>query len=291
MPELPEIETVKLQLQRVLPGQVLEGHTIYNQRTVQGNLDQFVNQRVVGIRRLAKVLLIDFSHDLTLAFHFKMTGQLVFERMGSDPIRSRVVGGHPTEDFVGKLPSRHTRVFFKFSQGWLYFNDQRLFGWVKAGKREEIETEKFLQGLGPEPFAISAAEFGRRVARSKRPIKLVLMDQQVISGVGNIYANDALWEAGVNPRVPSSQLTSDQLKEIYKGVIKVLKEGIKYGGATASDAKYINLHGLGGQYQDHFRVYDRQGQPCHRCQTKIKKAVLGGRGTYWCPRCQVGTIN
>lgn len=284
MPELPEIETVKLQLARVLVGRILEGYAIYRPKSVQGDLDKFKGRRVVGVRRLAKVLLIEFSGDLTLAFHFKMTGQLVFERIGFNPIR--VVGGHPTEDFVGKLPSSHTRVVFIFNGGTLYFNDQRLFGWIKAGPRVEIEAEKFLAKLGPEPFDITNAEFVRRVSRSKRPIKLVLMDQEVISGVGNIYANDALWEARVNPRASASSLSVNQLASLFEKVKLVLREGIKYGGATAADAKYIDLHGLGGHYQEHFRVYDRTGLPCHRCGTKISKTVLSGRGTYYCPQCQ-----
>jgi len=235
----------------------------------------------VGIRRKAKVLLIDFSKDLTAAFHFKMTGQLVYQ---SPTIK--IVGGHPTEDFVGKLPSVHTRVVFDFDKGTLFFNDQRLFGWVIVDTKSKIENLKFLQKLGPEPFDISADEFIKRVSKSKRPIKLVLMDQEIISGVGNIYANDALWEAKINPHAPANGLSPSKLTDLFEKVKLVLKEGIKYGGATAADAKYIDLRGLGGHYQDHFRVYDRTGLPCHRCKTKIKKEFISGRGTYFCPNCQ-----
>ena len=288
MPELPEIETVKLQLQQVLVGQKLVKVQVLSPKSVQGNIKLLEGRKVEGIRRKAKVLLIDFSTGLTAAFHFKMTGQLVYVPSAKGyGLSARVVGGHPTADYVGKLPSAHTRVIFDFNQGTLYFNDQRLFGWVIVDTQSQIETLKFLQSLGPEPFDMAAAEFVKRVSKSKRPIKLVLMDQEIISGVGNIYANDALWEAKINPQTPSHKLQKEQLETLLEKIKLVLREGIKYGGATAADAKYIDLHGLGGHYQDHFRVYDRENLPCHRCGNKIKKFVLGGRGTYYCSACQV----
>ena len=287
MPELPEIETVKLQLQQVLVGQKLVRVRVLSPKSVQGNIKLLEGQKVVGIRRKAKVLLMDFSKDLTAAFHFKMTGQLVLDK-DNDGVtwKDRIVGGHPTEDYVGKLPSAHTRVIFDFDKGTLYFNDQRLFGWVIVDTQSKIETLKFLQSLGPEPFDMAAAEFVSRVSKSKRPIKLVIMDQETVSGVGNIYANDALWEAKISPHTSAGVLSVSQLTNLFEKVKLVLKEGIKYGGATAADAKYIDLRGLGGHYQDHFRVYDRTGLPCHRCRTKIKKEFMSGRGTYYCPKCQ-----
>ncbi|MDO8488259.1 MAG: bifunctional DNA-formamidopyrimidine glycosylase/DNA-(apurinic or apyrimidinic site) lyase [bacterium] len=287
MPELPEIETVRLQLTKVLPGRRVEWVKVLNSKIVEGDLKKIVGLKVEDIRRRAKVLLIDLEKDLTLAFHFKMTGQLVldYDDQGKT-YKDRIVGGHPTEDFVGTLPSAHTRVIFKLDQGTLYFNDQRLFGWVRVGTKASIANEKFLQKLGPEPFEMATEEFAERVSKSRRPIKLVLMDQEVISGLGNIYANDALWEAKINPQTPSNKLTDKQLKLLFSKVKLVLEEGIKYGGATAADAKYIDLRGLGGHYQDHFRVYDQTGLPCHRCKTRIKKDYMSGRGTYYCPKCQ-----
>ena len=288
MPELPEIETVRLQLGRVLPGRIITEVKILGYGTVKGNEKLILNRKVEGVRRKAKVLLVDFEGGITMAFHFKMTGQLILDKDGQgETWKDRIVGGHPTEDFVGSLPSAHTRVVFKLDQGTMYYNDQRMFGWVKIGTREEIEKDKFLLALGPEPFDIGEEEFTKLVGRPKRPIKLVLMDQEVISGVGNIYANDALWEAGIDPRSRSDQLTSEQSALLLEKIKLVLSEGIKYGGATAADAKYIDLRGLGGHYQEHFRVYDQEGEECHRNDGGIiHKFVLGGRGTYFCPVCQ-----
>jgi formamidopyrimidine-DNA glycosylase len=217
-----------------------------------------------------------------------MTGQLILEQESRGAgEQERIVGGHPTLDFVGELPSKHTRVIFYFDRGTLYFNDQRLFGWVKIGDKFTIDNLPFIKKLGPEPLEISEKQFSERIIKSKRPIKLVLMDQEILSGMGNIYANDALWEAGVDPKRKACSLTAKQLTNLYQAVIKVLEEGIKYGGATAADAKYMDLHGTGGHYQEHFRVYDREGEECLKGDGGIvKKETLGGRGTYYCPVCQ-----
>lgn len=288
MPELPEIETVKLQLAKVLPGQKLMETTVLNRKMVHGDVNMLAGKKVEGIRRRAKVLIIDFSEGMSMAFHFKMAGQLVLDQdMKGETWQDRIVGGHPTEDFVGKLPSSHTRVIYRFDGGTMYFNDQRMFGWVEINSTFNIDHLPFIQNLGPEPFDIDAKIFEELVIKRKKPIKLVLMDQTVISGVGNIYANDALWESRIDPRTPVDQLSVTQLSSLIESVKKVLREGIKYGGATAADAKYIDLHGLGGHYQEHLRVYDREGEECLRKDGGIiHKFVLGGRGTYVCPKCQ-----
>ena len=283
MPELPEIETVRLQLQRVLPGQTLVDYVVLNPKAVGNDISILKNKKVREIKRAGKVLLIDFGDNLLLGFHFKMTGQLIYIPHPSPLLNSgegkRIVGGHPTEDFVNEMPSKHTRAIFEFDRGTLYFNDQRMFGWIML-------NPGFVDKLGPEALEIESDEFTKRLSRLRKPIKIALMDQEIISGVGNIYANDALWEARISPQTPSCKLQKEQLETLLEKIKLVLKEGIKYGGATAADAKYIDLHGLGGHYQEHFRVYDRVGLSCHRCKTVIEKFELGGRGTYYCPACQ-----
>ncbi len=272
MPELPEIETVKLQLQKVLLGQSLKTVQINNPKTVLGDLRALEGKKVENIRRLGKVLLIDFGPNLALGFHFKMTGQLIY-----DDGKTRIAGGHPSEDFVAQLPNSHTRVVFEFENSHLFFNDQRMFGWVQI-------NPKFIDKLGPEPFEMTPEKFVENISNTRRPIKVSIMDQELISGVGNIYANDALWEAQINPQTPSNKLQGKQLLLLFEKIKLVLSEGIKYGGATADN--YLNLHGLGGHYQEHFRTYNREKDPCLRCKTPIVKITLGGRGTFYCPECQ-----
>lgn len=256
MPELPEIETVKLQLSKVLVGQ----------KCIKSDFKEINGKTVKEIKRLGKCLLINFGPNLDLGFHFKMTGQLIY-----DDGKKRIAGGHPSEDFIAKLPNKHTRAVFEFEKGKLFFNDMRKFGWIKI-------NPKFVDTLGEDALTIPTLK------KSNKPIKLAIMDQTLIAGVGNIYSNDALWEAGINPQTPSHKLQEKQLKILLEKIKLVLKEGIKYGGASMSD--YVDAHGFGGTYQDHFRVYKRDNLPCLRCKEIIKKISLGGRGTYYCPECQ-----
>lgn len=284
MPELPEVETVKIQLAKCLIGQTITGIEVVKQRSVHGDPELVIGQKIIAVRRLGKMLVIDLSGDYCLAIHFKMSGQLILDQKSA----LRIVGGHPTEDWVGKLPGKHTRVVFSFgSEDVMYFNDQRMFGWVKVMRDKELDKLSFVKNLGPEPWDITDVNFYLWIKSKKKPIKVALMDQDIISGVGNIYANDGLWEAGVNPNRRANTLTENEAGKVLKGVVKVLREGIKYGGATAADAKYINLRGMGGKYQDHFRTYAREGRSCLRGDGgMIKKITLGGRGTYFCPECQ-----
>ncbi len=287
MPELPEIETVKLQLSKYLIGQSISAIEKLHGKSLFGKPELVIGKKVTAIKRLGKMLVIELSDDLVLAIHFKMSGQLILVRSDKQQVTSRVVGGHPSEDWVRKLPSTHTRVVFHFDSGdTMYFNDQRIFGWVKILTDKELNNLSFVKKLGPEIWNITAKELLARVKGRKKPIKVLIMDQGFLSGVGNIYANDALWEARIAPTAVAQSLGYLDVERLRDALIKVLKEGIKYGGATAADAKYINLHGMGGTYQEHFRTYDRDGKPCLRCKTIIKKITLGGRGTYYCDQCQ-----
>lgn len=300
MPELPEIETIKLQLQQVLPGKEISNIEVLKERTVVGDWKPAVGKKVREVRRKGKVLIIDLSGDISIAFHFKMTGQLVYtpslrssptpggENLSSE-LKGRIVGGHPTKDYLGELPSKHTRVVISFGEARLYFNDQRLFGWMKVGNTSDVNKMNFLEKMGPEIWDVDEKTFVEKLRRTNRSVKLAIMDQELLSGVGNIYANDACWMAQINPSDRISLIPNYKLQKLYAVIKEVLEEGIKYGGATASDAKYIDLHGMGGHYQDHFKVYDRKGKPCLRDDGGvIEKTQMGGRGTYWCPVCQHG---
>ncbi len=294
MPELPEIETVKIQLHKRLVGQTLVSVEALHPKSVEGNLSLVKGKKIIGVKRYGKMLLVNIEGDLGIAIHFKMTGELVLVRSSQIAVRSknsisdRIAGGHPTTDWVSELPSKHTRAIFHFVSGdTMYFNDQRIFGWVKIMRDEEVEKLPFIEKLGPEPWNMTDEAFYSRFKHRKRAVKLVLMDQELLSGIGNIYANDGLWEAKIHPATSAQTISQKQAAVLKEAIIKVLEEGIKYGGASAADAKYVNLDGLGGTYQKHFRVYDREGNKCLRRDGGIiKKYTLGGRGTYYCPVCQ-----
>jgi formamidopyrimidine-DNA glycosylase len=202
-----------------------------------------------------------------------MTGQLVLTEG-----KKRTVGGHPTADWVNKLPSKHTRVVMGFKDGLkLFFNDMRTFGWMKIG-----DVPKLPPDVVDEEFDFN---YLKSVLRgSKRAVKLVILDQKKMGGIGNIYANDGLFLAGVDPRKLAGELNEKEIKKLWKAVRKVINKGVVLGGATYSD--YKDTRGQGGKYQEHFLVYGREGKVCKRCGEKIKKFKLRGRGTYWCERCQ-----
>ncbi len=286
MPELPEVETVRTGLSRLLPGL-----TIYKVNfdwpksfpNSKNDTDKFlIGARIVQVRRRAKVLIIDLSTKYSLIIHLKMTGQLVFR---SD---STVFGaGHPNDSLLGNLPDRSTRVSFDLGKAKLFFNDQRKFGWVRLVPSVEIENIDFFKKLGPEPLSSSftVEEFRQRIKRrSKSQIKPVLMDQSVVAGVGNIYADEALWGAKINPEERVKDITDDRLYELYKEMINVLRLSIEKGGST--DKNYVDAEGKKGSYLKFARVFRRQNLPCPRCGTIIVKTRVAGRGTHLCPKCQ-----
>jgi formamidopyrimidine-DNA glycosylase len=211
-----------------------------------------------------------------------MTGQLVFR---SD---STVFGaGHPSKSLLGELPDKSTRVIFGIDGAKLFFNDQRKFGWVRLVPTIELDNIDFFKKLGPEPLAedFTAEKFKERLRRRPNSrIKPALMDQTVIAGVGNIYADEALWGAKINPEERVSDVSDAKLNKLYEELIYVLKLSIEKGGST--DKNYVDAKGKKGSYLQFARVFRRENLPCPRCGTSIKKIRVAGRGTHFCSNCQ-----
>jgi formamidopyrimidine-DNA glycosylase len=292
MPELPEVETIRSGLEKYLVGHKIEDVQINVAKSFIGNPKEIIGAKIAGTRRFGKVLVIDLSNGFSLLTHLKLTGQYIYRgpHLKNPPSLSQKVFG---------LPGKHTRVIFKLDQNaYLYFNDLRKFGWIRVLETDKVTETGMIGKMGPEPLvgqassgqAILTLEFFRKIlSKSKKPIKLLLMEQEKISGIGNIYANEALWLAGINPRKKSLSLSPSLSEKLFKAIEKVLKEGIKAGGA--SDMHYVTAAGDEGKYQEHFLVYDKKGEICSRpaCRqagVKIEKIQLGGRGTYFCPICQ-----
>ena len=199
----------------------------------------------------------------------------------------RIYGGHPSRDWVGELPSKHTRIMIFFEDGsTLYFNDMRVFGWMKLAQQSTFNKQ--LATMPPDVVddEFTSKYLASQLKRSGRAIKLVILDQQMMGGMGNIYANDALWWAGVKPTKPANKLRKGEIKALHGAMVRVLARGIETGGATISD--YRQTDGMGGRYQDETPTYFRDGELCLReeCGGVIEKFKLGGRGTYWCRGCQ-----
>lgn len=282
MPELPEVETIKLGLEGKIIGLKIIQVDLLEPKSFQGDSKKIINQTVKNIWRRGKVLGIDLSGDLTLMIHLKMSGQLIYE--GKD----RFSGGHPTSDINSSMPVKSTRVIFLFSdKSKLFFNDQRKFGWVKLVDTNDLKTDKFLSKLGPEPLInFNLEDFINKVKTHKKSnIKSVILDQTVIAGVGNIYACEALFLAKIHPAKSVSDLSDDNLKLLASSIIKVLNLGIKKGGS--SKTHYFNIDGGKGYFLDVACVYDREGLECKICKTAIAKVKISGRGSYFCPNCQI----
>lgn len=287
MPELPEVETVKRGLLELLPGRQVKAAEHDWPKSFPNapeDVQQFLLRAVVtGVRRRAKVLIIDLDTNYSLVVHLKMTGQLVF--------RSRLKqfgAGHPSSSLVGTLPDKSTRVTLTFKDGsQLFFNDQRKFGWMRLLPTIEIENLDFFIKVGPEPLAadFTAKDFAARLKRrAKSGIKAVLLDQTVIAGVGNIYADESLWAAKIHPETRVHALSTAKINSLYKELRAVLELSITKGGST--DRNYVDAEGRKGSYLTFANVFRRQGQPCPRCGTTIIKTRVVGRGTHLCPHCQ-----
>lgn len=282
MPELPEVETIKLQLRKYLIGHRIEKVEIRNPKIFSGNPKDITGVKIKDVRRFAKVLSIDLSNGFSIVIHIKLTGQLIYRGPNLKKIPSL------SDKIVGGVPGKHTHVIFYLDRGGiLYYNDVRKFGRIEIAESSKLKTQnEFLKKLGPEPFKDLTLNYFKDVlSMTSRAIKVVLMDQTKIGGVGNIYANDALWLAGINPSKQASKLDNNEAQKLYDAIHKVLKEGLKYGGA--SELAFVTPDGSEGDYQNHTLVYGRDGELCDRChKVKILKIFLGGRGTYFCPACQ-----
>lgn len=288
MPELPEVETVRRGLHELIIGRVVKKvvhDTPKSFPNAPADVEAFlINATITDVRRRAKVLLIDLSTDYTLVIHLKMTGQLVFR--AADVAFG---AGHPNDSLIGELPDRSTRVTFSFVDGsHLYFNDQRKFGWVRLLPTIEVPNIDFMQKVGPEPLEhdFTPLQFRERFARkAKSPIKAALLDQTVIAGVGNIYADESLWGAKIHPLRKVATITDAEFDKLYHELRDVMNLSIEKGGST--DRNYVNAEGKKGSYIDFARVFRREGKPCPRCGTTIIKFKAAGRGTHICPHCQV----
>lgn len=277
MPELPEVETIK----RGLTGYIL-GQKI---RKIEVRCDKsFIGVPCCGkvreIRRFGKALVVDLDNGKSMMIHLRMTGQLIFDG------EERFAAGHPSESFVDNLPNKQTRVILYFENGVLYFNDQRKFGFIKVLDADAVEDDEFIRRLGPEPWVMSDDEFYERLMRHKAaPIKAVLLDQAVVAGLGNIYADEALFAAGIYPGRRTGNVSREEAAQLLTAAREVMERSIDSGGSTM--ATYVRADGTRGDYLEKFaQVFRREGQACPRCGTEILKTRVAGRGTHYCPKCQ-----
>lgn len=288
MPELPEVEIVRLGLQEFLPGQVIKSATtdwpksLPISKTLLKN--RLIGAKIESVQRRGKLIIIPLDSGYSILIHLKMTGQLVYR-----PSQGRGFGGgHPNDSLVDNLPDKSTRVNMELTNGTLFFNDQRKFGWVKLEKTEGLyENNTFLKKLGPEPLEDDYTfDLFKSALKShpKTSIKAAILNQEVLAGVGNIYADESLFAARIHPLSKVENISSIKLRRLYEAIREVMSLSIKLGGS--SDRNYVDAKGNRGSYLKFAKVFRKEGGKCPNCGHEIIKIRAAGRGTHICPHCQ-----
>lgn len=278
MPELPEVETIRRGLKDFISKKKITKIDILCEKSFIG---EPLTGTVKNIRRFGKALVIDLDNSNSLMIHLRMTGQLIYDG------KERYAAGHPSDNFTDKLPNKQTRVVIKFEDGTLYFNDQRKFGFIKVIKTSEVENDAFIKKLAKEPWQMDTDEFYEKLQKHKSsPIKAVILDQTIICGLGNIYADESLFMSKIHPATKAGVITKTEATTLLNMAAKVMDTAISSGGSTMKD--YVKADGTRGDYLDKFaQVYNRTGKPCPVCKkAKIEKIRVAGRGTHICPNCQ-----
>lgn len=296
MPELPEVETIKSDLSRQIVGHKItdvkflwEG--ILKDTSVKNFKKQIIGQKIISVERRAKNISVKLPNDLNLLFHMKMTGHLIYTDDCWEVDKSGKWLHHNGKESPLYDPlNQFIRVIFYLERGKiLAFSDLRKFAYIKIFDNKGLE--KAYQDYGPEPFSPEFnIEYLKNIfSRRNIAVKKVLMDQKNIAGIGNIYADEILWEIKVHPETKASSLSDAKIKELFLAVKKILSKAIKLRGTSTSD--FRDTAGKKGKYGEIRKAYRRTGLPCPRDKTPIKRITIGGRGTHFCPTCQRLTTN
>ena len=277
MPELPEVETIRSQLEKLIIGKKIEKVDVGLPKMVKLALNRFrkivVGSRVRSISRRAKILIFELSNGWSMLIHMKLSGRLIFRPKGA------------------KLQSEDTKwnhLIYYFSDGSrLFHNDLRQFGYVKLVETDKLADFFKKEKLGPEPLKkdFTFGDFSAILKRkSKAKIKQFLMDQQNIAGIGNIYSDEILFLAGVHPLKRVGELSQTEIKKIFQGIKRILTEALKLQGSSVD--LYLNALGKEGEYVSHLKVYGREGEKCKKCGGAVQRIKIGGRSAHFCPACQ-----
>jgi formamidopyrimidine-DNA glycosylase len=293
MPELPEVETLKTGLEKlvlnkkikeikILSPKIAVPSAVFLEKTLK-------NKKIKRIDRRGKLLIFNIEKDLYLLIHLKMTGQLIYVSRND-----KLLGGHSLtkkrerisfdNSIGGKLPNKYTRAIFSFADNSnLYFNDLRKFGYLKIVSQKELD-KLLLNNYGPEPEDINFKYLKESLKNRSVSIKAYLLNQKNIAGLGNIYVDESLFLSGIKPDRLISSLKESEIEKLVKEIKKIIKKAIKYRGTTFSD--FRDVKGDKGNFSKFLQVYGREGENCYICNSKIKKIKLAGRGTHFCPSCQ-----
>jgi formamidopyrimidine-DNA glycosylase len=298
MPELPEVENLRIGLEKYIVGQKIKEVIVSKPKLVSGKgnirvastkkVNEFVKgltgEKFIAVERRAKNLIFKLTHDKLILAHLKMTGQFVYKNKDN---KNTVSGGHPIELSETTLPNKHSHIIFELEKGTLYYNDTRMFGYVVYYPTlKAFELENHFVDLGVEPLSKSFTPkyFEDSLKTKKSNIKTVLMGQDVVVGVGNIYTDESLFEAKIKPTRPGMSLKKDEVARLYKAIVRILTRATKVGGSSV--ATYRLIDDSRGNYAREHKVYGKDGQKCVNCGTPLKKILIQNRTTIFCPKCQ-----
>ncbi len=298
MPELPEVENLRMGLARSIKGQKIRKVEVRKPKLVSGKStkrlaskskkEEFIKglqgHTFLDVERRAKNLIFKLSNNKSILVHLKMSGQFVYKPSKGS---KSVSGGHPIELSETELPNKHSHVIFELDHGTLYYNDTRMFGYLLYYKdRGSFEAARHFHTLGVEPLSpdFTVSYFQKELKNKKGKIKVVLMDQKIVTGLGNIYADEALFESRIRPDRNASSLSSSEIKKLHTAIVRILKKAVSVGGSSV--ATYRLLDDSKGNYAREHKVYGKADKPCPNCQKPLKKVMIGGRTTVFCPNCQ-----
>jgi len=299
MPELPEVENLRQGLEKNIVGQKIISVSVRKPKLVSGKGNIRVaslkeakefekglkSEIFLKIERRAKNLIFQFRSGKVVLGHLKMSGQFVYKPK-SYKLKA-IVGGHPIELSEKTLPNKHSHIIFELNKGTLYYNDTRMFGYMLYYPNvEAFEKENHFALLGLEPLhkKFTVKYLGEALKNKTRKIKSVLMEQSVVTGLGNIYADESLFEARIRPDRRSSSLKQPEIARLYKAIVRIIRRAIKVGGSSV--ATYRLLDTTRGNYAREHKVYGKEGEKCPRCQKPLKKILIQNRTTIFCSNCQ-----
>lgn len=303
MPELPEVETIKNDLKKAILGKKIAGVEVRDKKAVKSKLPDFLKvlkgNEFKDISRTGKLLVFEFKNKKYLLIHLKMTGQLVYvkttkphptpflhKERGPNKRRGGVITGrHPFPE-AADHPTKFTRAIFKFTdESELYFNDMRRFGYLKIADGDELKKIKGEYGIDPLGRDFKYKSFRNIFLSKKIGVKQVLMNQKLIAGIGNIYADEILFAARIRPTRPANSLKDGEIKKIFFVIPPILKKAIKYRGTSFSD--YVDGRGEKGNFTSFLKIYGKKaGEKCSVCGGPVKAVKIGGRTAKFCPKCQ-----
>ncbi len=298
MPELPEVENLRRGLKRVIVGQKIRRVEVRKPKLVFGNgtlrkasetkksefIKGITGEHFLGVERRAKNLIFNLSNGKIILVHLKMSGQFVYKPFYSS---KTVSGGHPIELSEKELPNKHTHITFELNSGNLFYNDTRMFGYLLYYKDiKSFESKNHFGLLGLEPFSceFTPKYFRDMLKQKKGKIKAVLMNQKIVTGLGNIYADESLFEARIRPDRNASSISDLEAGKLYKAIIRIMKRAIEVGGSSI--ATYRLLDETRGNYAREHKVYGKEGKMCVSCGKPLQKMMIQTRTTIFCSNCQ-----